>query len=281
MLIIRFFSSIGPSAGCIEAITRVSELVKDPAFNTKYRFTLGEDYPHAVIINTAMPALTIPKENVIGLAFEPLVFLYLTQQFVEYAQKHIGKYLIGEKKNLPPPFIEHFAYMWHITPLTEVPVKTKRMSIMVSHKMLTPGHQYRHTLCKRILNSYLPIDIYGNGCKYYKKSMDMRLKGEFTDNEPYENYRFHIAIENGVTPHYFSEKIMNTLLCQTTPIYLGCQNIDQYFPNSVLTLTGDIEQDMILLKDICLYPERYEKTIDVNKVKKTINFSNVVDLFAK
>jgi hypothetical protein len=281
MLIIRFFSSIGPSAGCIEAITRVSELVKDPAFNTKYRFTLGEDYTHAVIINTAMPALTIPKENVIGLAFEPLVFLYLTQQFVEYAQKHIGKYLIGEKKNLPPPFIENFAYMWHITPLTEVPVKTKRMSIMVSHKMLTPGHQYRHTLCKRILNSYLPIDIYGNGCKYYKNSMDMRLKGEFTDNEPYENYRFHIAIENGVTPHYFSEKIMNTLLCQTTPIYLGCQNIDQYFPNSVLTLTGDIEQDMTLLKDICLYPERYEKTIDVNKVKKTINFSNVVDLFAK
>ena len=281
MLIIRFFSSIGPSAGCIEAITRVSELVKDPAFTTKYRFTLGEDYTHAVIINTAMPALTIPKENVIGLAFEPLVFLYLTQQFVEYAQKHIGKYLIGEKKNLPPPFIEHFAYMWHITPLTEVPVKTKRMSIMVSHKMLTPGHQYRHTLCKRILNSYLPIDIYGNGCKYYKNSMDMRLKGEFTDNEPYENYRFHIAIENGVTPHYFSEKIMNTLLCQTTPIYLGCQNIDQYFPNSVITLTGDIEQDMILLKDICLYPERYEKTIDVNKVKKTINFSNVVDLFAK
>ena len=228
-----------------------------------------------------MPALTIPKENVIGLAFEPLVFLYLTQQFVEYAQKHIGKYLIGEKKNLPPPFIEHFAYMWHITPLTEVPVKTKRMSIMVSHKMLTPGHQYRHTLCKRILNSYLPIDIYGNGCKYYKNSMDMRLKGEFTDNEPYENYRFHIAIENGVTPHYFSEKITNTLLCQTTPIYLGCQNIYQYFPNSVLTLTGDIEQDMTLLKDICLYPERYEKTIDVNKVKKTINFSNVVDLFAK
>ena len=281
MLIIKFFSSFGPSAGCIEANIRVSELHKDPDYNTAYRFTLGEDYTHAIILNTAMPVLTIPKENVIGLAFEPLIFLNLTQQFIDYAQKHIGKYLIGEKKNLPPPFIEHFGYMWHITPLTATPVKTQLMSIMISHKLRTQGHQYRHTLCKRILNSKLPIDIYGNGCKYYSKILDTRFKGEFTDNEPYENYLFHIAIENGVTPHYFSEKIMNPLLCQTTPIYLGCQNIDTYFPKTVLKLTGDIEKDMAFLTDICQNQEHYIKNIDVDKVKQTINFANVVKLFAQ
>ena len=281
MLIIKFFSSFGSSAGCIEANVRVSELHNDPAYNTAYRFTLGEDYTHAIIMNTAMPVLTIPKENVIGLAFEPLIFLNLTQPFIEYAQKHIGKYLIGEKKNLPPPFIEHFGYMWHITPLTAAPVKTQLMSIMISHKLRTSGHQYRHTLCKRILNSNLPIDIYGNGCKYYSNILDTRFKGEFTDNEPYENYLFHIAVENGVTPHYFSEKIMNPLLCQTTPIYLGCQNIDTYFPKTVLKLTGDIEEDMALLTDICQNKERYLKNIDVSKVKQTINFANVVKLFAQ
>jgi hypothetical protein len=165
MLIIKFFSSFGSSDGCIEANTRVSELLKDPDFNTAYRFTLDEDYTHAIILNTAMPALTIPKENVIGLAFEPLVFLNLTKPFIEYAQKHIGKYLIGEKLNLPPPFIEHFSYMWHITPLNAVPMKTALMSIMISHKLHTHGHQYRHAHCERIINSNLPIDIYGNGCK--------------------------------------------------------------------------------------------------------------------
>jgi len=281
MLIIKFFSSFGSSDGCIEANTRVSELLKDPAFNTAYRFTLGEDYTHAIILNTAMPILTIPKENVIGLAFEPLVFLNLTESFIAYAQKHIGKYLIGEKLNLPPPFIEHFSYMWHITPLTAVPMKTAVMSIMISHKLRTHGHQYRHALCKRIINSNLPIDIYGNGCKYYSRILDTRFKGEFTDNEPYENYLFHIAIENTITPHYFSEKIMNTLLCHTTPIYLGCQNIDTYFPNMVLKLTGDIEQDMALLTDICQHKERYIKNIDVAQVKKTINFANVVKLFGQ
>ena len=285
MMIIKFFSSFGSSDGCVEAYTRVSELTLDPNFNRTYRFTTGEDYTHAIILNTAMPALTLPKEKVIGLAFEPLTFLNLTPAFISYANKHIGKYLIGEKKDLPPPFVEHFGYMWHITPLHHPAAtalkKNKIMSLMVSNKVMTSGHQYRHTLCKRILNSNLPIDIYGNGCKFYDKLWDTRLKGIFQDNEPYEDYLFHIAIENCETPHYFSEKIMNPLLCSTTPIYLGCQQIDQYFPNMVIKLTGQIESDMTLLTDICQRKERYMKENDVSAVKKTIHFANVVDLFTE
>jgi len=280
MLIIKFFSSFGSNEGCIEAYTRVSELHQDPNFNKTYRFTTGEDYTHAIILNTAMPPyLKVPKKNVIGLAFEPLEFLNLTQAFVDYAQKNIGKYLVGQKMNLPPPFIEHFGYMWHITPLVSLPPKVNRISLMISNKTLTVGHQYRHTLCKRIINSKLSIDIYGNGCKFYEKIWDTRLKGDFKENEPYEGYHFHIAIENVQTPHYFSEKIMNPLLCNTVPIYLGCQKIDKYFPNMVVKLSGEIERDMALLEDICNNPARYSKRIDIEAVKKTIHFSNVVDLF--
>ena len=279
MLIIKFFSSFGSSDGCIEAYTRVSELQKDPNFNKTYRFTIGEDYTHAIILNRAMPFLTIPKENVIGLAFEPPEFLNVTPDFIAYAIKHIGKYLIGKKIELPPPFIEHFGYMWHITPLINQPKKSKLMSLMISNKTITKGHHYRHTLCNYILKNKLPIDIYGNGCKFYEKIKDDRLKGQFQDNEPYEDYMFHIAIENVETPHYFSEKIMNPLLCTTTPIYLGCQNIDKYFPNMVIKLTGEIVSDINLLSDICKNPERFVKNINIDNVKKTIHFSNVVDLF--
>ena len=132
MIIIKFFSSFGSSEGCIEAYTRVSELVKDPLYNVKYRFTLADDYTHAILLNTAMPALkpNVPKENVIGLAFEPINFLGLTIRFVDYAKKHIGLYYIGQKADLPLPFTEHFAYMWHTTPLTAAePIKTKNITI--------------------------------------------------------------------------------------------------------------------------------------------------------
>ena len=280
MIIIKFFSSFGTNEGAIEAYTRVSELAKDPLFNTQYKFTLGDDYTHAIILNTAMPALTIPKEKVIGLAFEPLEFLNLTPQFEAYSKKHIGTYLLGEKKNLPsPPFVEHFAYMWHTTPLTELPVKTKTISLMISKKVHTTGHKYRHILCQAILSTNLPIDIYGNGCKYYAHIKDTRLKGEFQTKEPYLDYQFHIAIENVQSPHYFSEKIMDALVCQTTPIYLGCQNIDAYFPDSVLHLSGNLQKDMQLLTSICRLPDYYKKAVDVEKMKKKISFTNIVETY--
>ena len=288
-MIIRFFSSFCSSSICSEAYTRISELLNDIAFDNNsqsckpnsFRFTDGDDYTHAVILNTAMPLLTIPKENVIGLAFEPHVFLGLTPAFIAYAGKHIGKYFIGEKGNLPKPFIEHFSYMWHITPIPTPPIKTKIMSLMISRKMFTSGHQYRHTLFKRIINSNLPIDIYGNGCEKYKHILDTRLKGSFQEKEPYEDYLFHIAIENTITPHYFSEKIMNPLLCNTMPIYLGAKHIDTYFPKMVIKLTGEIDKDMTMLTDICENQSRYLNLINIAAVKKTINFANVVKLFAE
>jgi hypothetical protein len=280
MKIIKFFSSFGSNEGAIEAYTRVSELIKDPLFNTQYQFTLGDNYTHAIILNTAMPNLTIPKKNVLGLAFEPLEYLNLTHQFEDYANKHIGTYLIGENKNLPsPPFVEHFAYMWHTTPLKELPIKTKPISLMISKKTHTSGHKYRHILCQTILSTNLPIDIYGNGCKYYAHIKDARLKGEFTSKEPFLDYQFHVAIENVQTPHYFSEKIMDPLICQTTPIYLGCKNIDTYFPDTVLHLTGDLHKDMLLLTNICNNPAYYIKPIDVEKVKKTISFTNLIQKY--
>ena len=52
------------------------------------------DFTHAIILNTAMPVLKIPKQNVIGLAWEPTSFLDIRQDFINYAIKHIGKYTI-------------------------------------------------------------------------------------------------------------------------------------------------------------------------------------------
>lgn len=115
MIVIRFFCSLGSSNASNEAYSRVSELLNDPAFDKErqfiaecsqatdaYRFTTGEDYTHAIILNTAIPMLTIPKENVIGLSLEPVI---LSPAFIAYADKHIGKYFIGEQRDLPAPFI--------------------------------------------------------------------------------------------------------------------------------------------------------------------------------
>ena len=91
---------------------------------------------------------------------------------------------------------------------------------------------------------------------------------------------FIFCIENIQSNHYFSEKIINSLLTNTTPVYLGCRNIETYFPDNVVYLTGEPVQDMQLLTDICRNPEKYKKTIDIDAVDKKVSLkSNIIQLF--
>jgi hypothetical protein len=280
---IRIFSSFCPSENCKDVYERICEssLVENYGEDKEIYITNGDDYSHVIILNTAMPDIShISKKNVIGFAFEPIQFLGLTEEFVRYAQQYIGKYYIGDKMNLPEPFIERFSHMWHNIPLKYEPKKTRVMSIMVSEKNQQPGHKYRHELINKILESDLPIDIYGKGCVYYNYLGDVRVKGRFEEREPYEEYEYHICIENFQTNHYFSEKITNALLCDATPIYWGCRNIHQYFPDSLIVLSGDLNSDVQLLKSIVENPMKYKKTIDVKTIKNKISLlRNIENLY--
>lgn len=278
---IRLFASrdVGDPAkfkGELEAMAQ-AHLMENYGENKEIYITEKDDYTHAVILNTGMPTnLRVPKDRVIGLALEPVQFLNLTQEFVQYAKTNIGKYYIGDKYIgdkyiLPEPFVEGYTYMFYNPPLTHIPTKTNRMSLMVSQKNMAPGHKYRHKLVQAILKSDLPIDIWGRGDIYYSKLKDPRIKGKFDRYEPYESYDFHICIENFESNHYFSEKIVNTLLCGASPVYLGCRNINNYFPNYVTSLSGSVEHDMVLLRDILTNPQKYKREIDIKFVHESVD----------
>jgi hypothetical protein len=245
-------------------------------------FTNDDDYTHAIIINTAMPLLNIPKENVIGLAFEPPYFLGVNQRFIDYANKYIGTYYIGEKNNLPEPFKEHFSFMWHVDIPPVIQTKNKLMSIIFSHKRMIEGHKYRHLLVEAILKLNLPIDIYGKGCKLINNSFknDHRIKGEFTENEPYVGYMYSIAIENCSINDYISEKYINCVAHNTIPIYYGAKNIEKYFPNMTHILTGKLGYDINLIKSIIKSPDIHKKTIDKKIVIDTLDIlKHIKDLY--
>jgi hypothetical protein len=169
--------------------------------------------------------------------------------------------------------------MWHNPPLKQLPIKTKIMSMMISDKASQSGHIYRHELVQKILQTNLPIDIYGRGCKFYKHLNDPRIRGEFVEGEPYNDYQYHICIENCQTNHYFSEKIMNPLISNTIPVYMGCRNIDSYFPDMVIKLSGNIEEDISILRQLII-DTKFEKPgiiIDIEKVKNTIYLLRNID----
>jgi hypothetical protein len=238
----------------IEKLYRVRKY-KDLEFVT-------EDFTHAVIINTVMPILNISKENVLGLAFEPLQFLNITPTFFAYAKKHIKEYYIGVS-SLPPPFKSHFSYMtFSQVPNDylrdnylkgEIPEKKGVISIWCSNKKQLFGHRYRHELIKKILEKNLPVDIWGSGCDDY---VGKNVKGKFVF-EPYKDYKYCITIENCETEDYISEKFLNCIALNTIPVYLGAKNIDRYFGDCSIKLTGEIEKDIVLIEDIIQnHPEK-------------------------
>jgi hypothetical protein len=259
MIVVKFFSSFCSSENAMSVYSRILDIIDIPQYNTEIRYTTGEDYTHAVLLGVPMPALSIPKENVLGLAFEPPYFLGLTQQFIAYAQNYIGRYYIGEKGSLPDPFIEHHGFMWYCPFPNTIKPKDKLMSIIFSNKKQVFGHQYRHQLVAAILQSGLPIDIYGNGCNLLGCA-DNRIKGTFRDEEPYDGYRFSIAIENFSLPDYISEKLINPLMYECTPLYYGATNASKYFP--FIPLIGNLVTDLHIIMEVINNPEKYEKKVD-------------------
>lgn len=276
---IRFFSNFCDSENCKNVYERLCQvdLMDNYGPDKEIYITTGEHYTHAIIMNTAMPVLTISKDHVIGIAFEPPMFLMImdNDNFSQYAKHNISKYFIGSVNGLNEPFIQEYSFMWHITPPRTIPQKTRTMSIMVSQKTQAPGHIYRHSLVKEILKSNLDIDIFGRGCYYYMG--DNRLKGEFTNDEPYESYHFHICIENFQTHSYTSEKYTNCALWGTTPIYWGATNIDSVFPNITITMSGNVEADMRLLTDIVNNPLKYKKEISQDDIRPKMNILKNLD----
>jgi hypothetical protein len=243
-------------------------------YKTDFELTAGDDYTHAILINTIMPQnLHIQKENIVGFAWEPTPLLRLNPEFIEYARQYIGRYFIGSTIGLSYPFEEKYAFLNHNPIQKTIPFKTKLCSIIFSKKHYMDGHRYRNMLVKAILESKLPIDIWGKGCGWIQKG-DPRIKGEFPQNsvEPYAEYQFHICIENIQMDHYFSEKIVNSLLSETTPIYLGCKKIDEYFPDKLVSLVGgNIENDLTIIRKCLENPQLYKKQIDKEEINQIVN----------
>jgi hypothetical protein len=269
---IKFFSSFCHTNHYKHISEKIyqTHLIKEYGENKEIYITVNDDYTHAIITNTAMPELKIPKERVIGLALEPPYFLNITQTFVEYARRHIGRYYIGQLyEGLSAPFIEDYSYMPHLEPIYDSPpIKTKFMSIICSQKTFAPGHRYRHDLVREILRTNLPIDIYGRGAFFYEKTNDSRICGRFEEYEPYIEYQYTIAIENFRTPQYMSEKLANPLLCGTNVLYLGATNAINKFGEGIIFLTGDIQNDMDIIRKIYGQPP---KPIQIGEIKDKMN----------
>ncbi len=195
--------------------------------NKNFNIVNDDSYEYAILMNSPNVKLKpLPKENVLGLGFEPHDFCNYTN-WKDTANKYCGTYIIGDPKNLGGCFKEGHSYMYYFDEPPKEHKKLHKMCIVASHKKQIKGHKLRHDLINRILKTDMDIHIYGKGINALYK--DKRVKGEFKElHEVYPKYLFDITIENCIEGSWMTEKIFNPVYYGCCPIYWGNQKIKDY-----------------------------------------------------
>ena len=301
MIVIKFFSDWCDDKSILYRILDEFNWEIDSNYNNKYKFTINDDYTHAIILNKSMPNLKICKDNVIGLSQKPVEYLEIKGNwniFKDYAKKYIKKYYIGNVIGLEKPFIQkmsyclpHFSHEIISMIKRNPPKKSKLVNFVFSKKRHSRNkkimYNYRYLLAEKLLENNINVDIYGSSTNILKKRFKnnkkilKNIKSTFEWKniyEIYKDYKFSIVIENYIHPEYFSEKIMIPLLCGCIPIYIGCSNINNYFKDYVIELSGKkVRWDCFKIIKILNNHKKYFKNISVEEIEEKIHIKNLIN----
>jgi hypothetical protein len=142
----------------------------------------------------------------------------------------------------------------------KLPEKTEIISTVCSTK------QQKHTIHNararftEWLQERLPdLTRVGHGHRFVKEKHEVLVP-----------YRFHLAIENYIGPHHWTEKLSDPFLSMSVPIYYGCPNIADYFPEDSYVAI-DIKQPEAALeriRTILADPDAYAKRLEALREAK-------------
>ena len=131
--------------------------------------------------------------------------------------------------------------------------KNKILSTVTSHKLHTICSKKRVEFIKKFNSKYPDsLDIYGSGwdsnVKNYKGSLGgyhISTNFETSKFDGLKNYKYSLCFENSSEKNYFSEKFTDCILSWTIPIYFGCINIEEYFPEDSYYLVDIFDDNSI------------------------------------
>ena len=141
--------------------------------------------------------------------------------------------------------------------------KPRNISLIASAKRELKGHALRHEIAEWSKQQDVGVDLLGRAYQ----PIDQKEEG-------LTPYRYSVVIENCREEGYFTEKLIDCMLCNTVPIYWGAPDIAQYFDTDgmVICLTADALKQAI----IDATPQAYEKRQQAieNNRKAALRFAN-------
>jgi len=152
--------------------------------------------------------------------------------------------------------------------------KTRDVSTVCSNKQMSPTLKQRYNFVadlKQILGE--EFEWFGRGIKPISDK-----------SEAMDEFRYHIAIENHVEDHHWTEKIADCFLAYCLPFYYGPKNISDYFPvDSIIPIDiFDVEGSAQIIRE-AIADGAYEKRLPaiIKAREKLLSEYNLMNIIAK
>ena len=192
------------------------EFIYDPAC---------EDYDWLVVFDE-MPVdcevLHCPKEQTVLCTWEPVSIKGYSKAYT----RQFGHLLTNrppKAENHPHYHLGRGYFIWfvHDIPKLDTAIdKPKMISAVCSSKQMRHTQHYaRFRLIEELAEEVPEFDWYGKGVKPLECKEDALVP-----------YKYHVAIENHIAPHHWSEKFADAILCECLPFYAGDPALTEIFP---------------------------------------------------
>lgn len=187
------------------------------------------DYDWLVVFDE-MPVdreeLACPREHTILATWEPVSIKSYSRAYT----RQFGHLLTNrpfEAENHPHYFLGRGYYLWFNgrrfyadTAAAVMPPKTNLISAVCSAKrMKHTSHDARYRLVERLNAEIAGFDWYGKGIRPISKKY-----------EAIDSYKYHVAIENHIGAHHWTEKLADAFLSECLPFYAGDPALAECFP---------------------------------------------------
>ena len=194
----------------------------------RYEFTYDAscgDYDWLVVFDE-LPAkrelLACPKEQTILCTWEPVSIKGYSRAYTRQFG-HLITNRPPEAENHPHYHLGrgYFISFVHDVPKTGTATnKSNVVSAVCSAKQMRhTRHHDRFELVKALVTGVAGFDWYGKGVRPLERKEDALVP-----------YKYHVAIENHIAPHHWSEKFSDAILCECLPFYAGDPLLTEVFP---------------------------------------------------
>lgn len=159
-----------------------------------------------------------------------------------------------------------------ISATTSIPKSQLVSTVCSSKRQPHTMHARRYDFTQRLKADIPEMEIFGHGVRYIENKY-----------EALDPYKFHLVIENHHSPYLWTEKLADTFLACSVPIYCGCKNVFDYFPEDSLIQIDidDYDNALQTIRSLLLSEGEYERRLDAilearRRVLTTYNFPAMI-----